>query len=361
MNMGKTWVQVLVCMLCAAAMSGCSALRAKGPDATDGVHGVGSAVPPSATGNPDSYVVFGQRYFVLGSSEGFQEQGSASWYGDDFHGKRTSSGVPYDMHAMTAAHKHLPIPTHVRVENLENGREIVVEVNDRGPFVDGRIIDLSYAAASELGVVGPGTAQVRVTALAPYQYLPGYIPNGNNYLTQVAGGEAVPTEALADAALRPPPATQIDAGGLDSQVGRTPYAPPTKPAVSEPSPESTASTSRHASIPIAPAPLAPTVAFDTAPGVPSSSIGAASADYEDAMADHSQPVYLQVGAFSDRRNAELLQIRLSDRLNRMIRIEFGTGQLYKVRVGPIGTVEEANQVTLQLATLGIDQPHFVAE
>jgi rare lipoprotein A len=324
------------------------------------VHGVGSAAPPSATGNPTSYVVFGQRYFVLGSSEGFQEQGYASWYGDDFHGKRTSSGVAYDMYAMTAAHKHLPIPTHVRVENLENGRNIVVEVNDRGPFVDGRVIDLSYAAASELGVVGPGTAQVRVTALAPYQYLPGSLPNGDNYLTQVATGEAAPTKTLADASLRPPPATQTVAGGLDSQVGRTPYAPPPSPAVYETSPESTAHTSRQASAPSAPEPLAPAVAFETAPAGPSS-IGAASADYEGAMADHSQPLYLQVGAFSDLRNAEILQTRLSDRLNRMIRIEFGTGQLYKVRVGPIGTLAEANQVTLQLATLGIDQPHLVAE
>jgi rare lipoprotein A len=256
------------------------------------------------------------------------------------------------MHAMTAAHKHLPIPTHVRVENLENGRNIVVEVNDRGPFVDGRVIDLSYAAASELGVVGPGTAQVRVTALAPYQYLPGSLPNGDNYLTQVATGEAAPTKTLADASLRPPPATQTVAGGLDSQVGRTPYAPPPSPAVYVTSPESTAHTSRLASAPSAPDPLAP---------AGPASFGAASADYEGAMADHSQPLYLQVGAFSDLRTAEILQTRLSDRLNRMIRIEFGTGQLYKVRVGPIGTLAEANQVTLQLATLGIDQPHLVAE
>jgi rare lipoprotein A len=124
-----------------------------------------AASPPPALsryGNPLFYSVFGVRYHVLRSSAGYSARGIASWYGKDFHGKRTSSGVPYDMHAMTAAHKTLPLPTTVRVTNLQNGRSVVVTVNDRGPFVAGRVIDLSYAAAKELDMIQGGTASVEV-------------------------------------------------------------------------------------------------------------------------------------------------------------------------------------------------------
>jgi rare lipoprotein A (peptidoglycan hydrolase) len=130
--------------------------------------------PASRTGNQSSYVVFGRRYRVLPTSEGYRERGIASWYGPGFHRRRTSSGDKYDMYAVSAAHKHLPIPTYARVTNLENGQSLVVRVNDRGPFVGERIIDLSYGAATQLGMAGQGTALVEVEALAPYQTLPGY-------------------------------------------------------------------------------------------------------------------------------------------------------------------------------------------
>jgi rare lipoprotein A len=121
--------------------------------------------PRSSRGNPPFYEVFGERYYVLDSSDGYRERGIASWYGRDFHGKSTSGGEPYDMHAMTAAHKTLPIPTWVEVTNLSNNKSIIVRVNDRGPFVDDRIIDLSYRAATELDIVRAGTARVQVRAL----------------------------------------------------------------------------------------------------------------------------------------------------------------------------------------------------
>ncbi|RMF95644.1 MAG: septal ring lytic transglycosylase RlpA family protein [Gammaproteobacteria bacterium] len=121
--------------------------------------------PRSRSGNPPFYEVFGQRYHVMASSAGYRERGVASWYGPDFHGKRTSSGERYDMHAMTAAHKTLPLPTRVRVTNLRNGRSVVVVVNDRGPFVDNRIIDLSYAAARRLDMIAEGTTLVEIEAL----------------------------------------------------------------------------------------------------------------------------------------------------------------------------------------------------
>lgn len=119
----------------------------------------------SKYGNPDSYVVFGKRYYVMDSSDGFKQKGDASWYGTKFHGQRASSGETYNMYAMTAAHKTLPLPTYVEVKNLKNGRKAVVKVNDRGPFHDGRIIDLSYAAATKLGVVATGTAPVEIRVI----------------------------------------------------------------------------------------------------------------------------------------------------------------------------------------------------
>lgn len=123
------------------------------------------AEPRSKTGNPPSYHVMGRTYHVLDSAAGFEQTGLASWYGRKFHGRRTSSGEPYDMLELTAAHTTLPIPTYVEVVNLDNQRRVIVRVNDRGPFHDDRIIDLSYAAAVKLGFAELGTARVRVSSL----------------------------------------------------------------------------------------------------------------------------------------------------------------------------------------------------
>ena len=121
----------------------------------------------SERGNPPFYDVLGKRYHVLPTSAGYVQRGIASWYGRDFHGLATSSGETYDMHAMTAAHTTLPLPTWVEVTNLENGKRVVVKVNDRGPFVDNRLIDLSFAAATQLDMVRMGTTRVEVRTVAP--------------------------------------------------------------------------------------------------------------------------------------------------------------------------------------------------
>jgi rare lipoprotein A len=123
-------------------------------------------MPPASPGNPPFYEVMGQRYHVLPESDGYAEQGVASWYGREFHGRRTSNGEVYDMYALTAAHKTLPLPTNARVTNLATGKSIVVRINDRGPFKKGRLIDLSYGAARELGFLTQGTALVDVQALS---------------------------------------------------------------------------------------------------------------------------------------------------------------------------------------------------
>lgn len=123
--------------------------------------------PLSAYGNNPEYEVLGTVYRPMADAEGYEEEGTASWYGEEFQGRPTSSGELYDMYAMTAAHRTLPLPTYVEITNLENGKRVVVRVNDRGPFHGGRLIDVSYAAAHRLDMVGHGTARVRIRALKP--------------------------------------------------------------------------------------------------------------------------------------------------------------------------------------------------
>lgn len=121
--------------------------------------------PLSRQGNMASYTVLGQTYEVLFDAEGYNETGVASWYGKKFHGHLTSNGEYYDMYSMSAAHRYLPLPTYVRVTNLANDKEVIVRVNDRGPFHPERIIDLSYAAAYKLDMLATGTAEVRIEAI----------------------------------------------------------------------------------------------------------------------------------------------------------------------------------------------------
>jgi rare lipoprotein A len=186
-------------LLVAATIAGCSSLperdtRESGrgaevpvppPDVATIPDAVPRAEPRSRYGNPPFYEVFGKRYHLLPTAAGYVETGYASWYGPGFHAETTSSGEPYDMYAMTAAHKTLPIPAYARVTNLENGRSIVVRINDRGPFVDGRIIDLSYTAAAKLDMIRAGTARVEVKVVGPET-------------TPVASGTARPTAAAAN-------------------------------------------------------------------------------------------------------------------------------------------------------------------
>ncbi len=176
--------RVAMSLACAAvalglALGGCGSPKPEGvadgappgPVDLSGVHDAVPRVEPrSRYGNPPSYQVFGKTYQVMDSAKGYRERGIASWYGTKFHGRRTSSGEPYDLLKMTAAHKRLPLPTYVEVRNLENGRRVIVKVNDRGPFHEGRIIDLSYAAAHKLGMAAKGTAPVEVIAIDPREW-----------------------------------------------------------------------------------------------------------------------------------------------------------------------------------------------
>lgn len=144
--------------------------------------------PRSSRGNPPFYEVLGKRYFVLPTASGYLERGVASWYGPGFHAALTSNGEKYDMYAMTAAHTTLPLPTFVQVTNLRNGRSVTVRVNDRGPFKAGRIIDLSYTAASKLGMLKDGTTFVEVRALTGDQPAPPSAPASALYVQAGAFG-----------------------------------------------------------------------------------------------------------------------------------------------------------------------------
>lgn len=171
------WLHSIALLLMLGVISGCASrpvIDGDGPPQS------GSAIPPalppdpvprdeppSRYGNGPIYEVFGRAYRVLPTSEGYSERGVASWYGSKFHGRMTSAQEPYDMHALTAAHKTLPLPTYVQVRNLRNNKSVIVRVNDRGPFVDNRIIDLSYAAARRLDMIADGTSLVEVTAINP--------------------------------------------------------------------------------------------------------------------------------------------------------------------------------------------------
>ena len=220
----------------------------------------------SRYGNGPVYEVFGKRYVVMESGSGYSERGVASWYGEKFHGRLTSNREPYDMYAMTAAHKTLPLPTYVRVRNLRNNKSIIVRVNDRGPFVNNRIIDLSYAAASKLDMVKDGTSLVEVTAISFDDPQPA------------------------------PPAVKA--------------APPTPDAAK--------------------------------PG----------------------QIYVQVGAFGSRENAERRSAEL-------IAAHFGnvivhadtevSPTLYRVRIGPIHDVIQYDVIVEELANIGISNPYLISE
>ncbi|MDX1518323.1 MAG: septal ring lytic transglycosylase RlpA family protein, partial [Woeseiaceae bacterium] len=254
--------------------------------------------PLSRYGTGPVYEVLGRRYAVLPTSNGYKERGVASWYGKKFHGRLTSNRETYDMYAMTAAHKTLPLPTYVRVRNLRNDKSVVVRINDRGPFVHNRIIDLSYAAAVKLDMIRDGTSLVEVTVV----------------------------NAIED---------------FGDQPGRRVQAAPPPVAA-------TAS----AAAPVPADPLSPTIAADPPP------------DSSQAITDVEHDVYVQVGAFGSRENAERRHRLLLDKGIGTAFIHTDTSvtpALYRVRVGPIAEVIQYDILVEELENLGILDPYLVTD
>lgn len=265
------------------ALAACGGNRVKGdgpPSGSSRIPGsIGDAIPRaeprSRYGNGPVYEVLGKRYTVMPTSAGYQQRGVASWYGKKFHGNLTSNRETYDMYAMTAAHKTLPLPTYVRVRNLRNNKSIVVRVNDRGPFVHNRIIDLSYTAAMKLDMIRDGTSLVEVTAIS------------------------------------------FDEPKGDRPVRR----------------EQASSHSRPATI-------------------------------REQAPSHSNRIFVQVGAFGDRTNAErrLRVLSQADIGNGFIHKESSASQtLYRVRIGPVADVVQYDVLVEQLENIGITDPYLITE
>lgn len=189
---------------------------------------------PSRAGNRSSYEVWGKTYQVLPDATGYEKRGTASWYGEKFHGYATSNGEIYDMYKMSAAHRSLPLPTFARVTNLDNGRSVIVRVNDRGPFHSDREIDLSYAAAARLGFLDNGTGSVKVEAINPEQWLAEHGKGGGGASPQPRVAEAqrvavnassmpVPPAASAASAADPSPQTQTAQPPNEGEAGDAVY------------------------------------------------------------------------------------------------------------------------------------------
>jgi rare lipoprotein A len=203
-------VLLLSSLLSACASNAPSRPPQRAADSTAMQPGPGEE-PRSQRGNPPFYDVLGKRYHVMQTSAGYHQRGVASWYGRDFHGLSTSSGETYDMFAMTAAHTTLPIPTWVEVTNLANDKRVVVKVNDRGPFVANRLIDLSYAAATALDMVRAGTTRVEVRAIGS--------PAASPAIATVAVAPVLPQQSLpaSSAAVVPAPQMFVQVGAFSDR------------------------------------------------------------------------------------------------------------------------------------------------
>jgi rare lipoprotein A len=259
-----------------------------------------TAPPRAERGNPAFYDVLGNRYYVRASSDGYRERGIASWYGGNFHGRATSSGERYDMHAMTAAHTTLPIPTWVEVTNLSNGKRVTVKINDRGPFVGKRLIDLSYAAATELDIVRAGTARVEVRALGapPPETTAGR--RGNRGTTPTAADEPVAAAKPVD--LQPAASTKARPGSA-------------RPAAVRPLPEA-----------------------------------------------RPERLFVEAGKFTTRANAVQLvdELKAHGFVNAFVVTEDGRRRsLHRVRVGPLLDAAQFDHASDRLRELGAKRSHRV--
>jgi rare lipoprotein A len=340
--------------------------------------------PRAKYGNPASYKVRGERYHVSDSAEGYSEKGMASWYGKQFHGRRTSSGEEYDMHRMTAAHKTLPLITYVLVTNLENGREAILRVNDRGPFHDDRIIDLSYAAAQKLCILRKGTARVKVETIDPAGYQQFLIARRKQREPPRDDSEPVAVAAVTPMDESAPIAESPSATTGESAVAadNTGVIEPVNSSFDRPVPIGEGEMGAPAPVAALPAPAplpdpAPPaggfVAEGEPPPQPPQVAPAGTMPPPADMSDRViQPVpgqtgtpatytptperlYLQAGAFTFRENADALAQRLKDAGLTGIQIGTLRGETapVRVRLGPYVNREALNEDRERLISLGV--------
>ncbi|HIX61295.1 MAG TPA: septal ring lytic transglycosylase RlpA family protein [Candidatus Halomonas stercoripullorum] len=272
------------------------------PDVSEIPDAVPRVEPLSRGGNRPVYEVWGKSYRVLPEARGYAQQGNASWYGEKFHGYATSNGEIYDMYKMTAAHRSLPLPSYVRVTSLDNGRSVIVRVNDRGPFHSDREIDLSYAAAARLDILERGTGRVKVEAIDPQHWL---------------------------------------AENANGQANQQPAAVVQRPAVTQAPETDTAEA-------ITPAAVSATRA------APASSPAAGTG----VTGEGESPVFLQVAALGSAESARALQTRLQGKLSHPVRVADRAG-MYRVQVGPLAHAGMAGSVRDALRQAGFEQSFIV--
>lgn len=323
------------------------------------------AEPRSRAGNRSTYTVLGKTYRVLDSTEGFVEQGIASYYGQKFHGRRTSNLEVYDMYAFTAAHKSLPLPSFVRVTNLDNGKSVVVRVNDRGPFHAGRVIDLSYAAAVKLDITRRGTGRVEVRALQPGDNptifagttpKPGVVKSTLDRLVA-----AIPLRrGRKDAGTADAPVTAAEATAASASTGTVASgvatAPPviTAPLLASASvapPLDTSATPAATGATITPPAATPTVAMALPATGPDPAVAPPAAG----------PIVLQVASFSTHDNATRALARLQDAGIEAARLHDGLSngrKVWRLRVGPLAAAGET-ELAARIVGLGFNPPQRV--
>ena len=322
-------------------IGGCSdlAFRDGGPKHAFDPDSVAEIVPRSEPrsrgGNPESYSIMGQQYHVMKSSKDFVERGDASWYGTKFHGNKTSNGERYDMYAISAAHKSLPIPTYLEVTNLKNGRKLIVRVNDRGPFHSGRIIDLSYAAAAKLGYADSGTAPVEIRAIDVAQYqreklrtTPSRIPSRVTVTPLQSTPEPIASKAT------PLPAEEYTEHAEKNDTTEQ------KPMAAHTNKLTTANTNAAPN----PTTLKSVVSATT-----------------------KEQFYIQLGAFSSRANAEQMvkqthQAQISTAGKAAILAFTNNSRLiYRVRLGPFNSKADAAQILQHLLQKNIGEPRILLD
>ncbi|WP_369649293.1 MULTISPECIES: septal ring lytic transglycosylase RlpA family protein [unclassified Variovorax] len=355
-----------VCAIAVAVLlAGCASGTRSGGGALGGRDGPGSNIPSDLDRVPDAeprieairnsggtskpYTVLGRAYQPITDDRPFRESGIASWYGRKFHSASTASGEPYDMYAMTAAHKTLPLPSYVRVRNPANGREVIVRVNDRGPFVDGRIIDLSYTAALKLDLLR-GVAPVEIERITNEDIRTGAWrrDSGTAYASASQPPRAEPAPVAVPSAWVAPVAMNAAApAGAMPVAPQTPMAstaPADRIAQAAPAPEPEAASPRQPIMVTDLPPLAPPTAPPPAPAAASQ--GAAPSSPSAAAAGF----WVQLGAFRERDGAESLRSQAARGLPTLapqLRV-FSEAGTHRLQAGPFTSRSEAGEAVTQL-------------
>ena len=359
-------------------------------------------LPRSPVGNRSPYQVLGKSYTVLDDHSKFSETGTASYYGAKFHGRLTSNREVYDMYAFTAAHKSLPLPSFARVTNLDNGKSVIVRVNDRGPFHEGRVVDLSYAAAVKIGIHPAGTGRVEVRALSPGENarndyeavataVPAATPAAAPAQARVRGSNrrAATVPATATASVSPAASPSAAGSAMDAIVEALPIAAAHAGERPAPSPAAASAADGRFNmyqngkvmtaddfdawlaarglklengrqVPIHPQPATPAPAAQAAAPVASTSVQAAPTP---APVNAAGAVTLQVAAFGARTNAERALATLRGAGISAAQLHDGTAAgkpVWRLRVGPVAAAQVA-EMTSRVAGLGFGAPTVVRD